>query len=353
MKNLAGTIFEMKLLIPLYLKIINAQWSSLYLLSWFKNGKLQTKIGRERNTSTGYNWKQKVKTQIRCCWLVELKMVGKILMTWRFQVDPNFMYLVRLHWCDDEVSDDEMTKTNERIFDVYINNQTAANTVDLFAWQNSVTSPTTRDNAIRVSNKSRDAELWVTLRPNVKERPLYVDVLLNGLEIFKLSKSNLAGSNPTISDMMRNYQEKQAASPNAFAQKSTTTTMALISGAAGGAAAFGVAAAIFLVAHKKKKRVPGDATSWLPISWNSSTTSGAKSSVSGKSQGSSTISSDAANSGGSDSGMDHQNAEQIDQNNLIAMHRNTLNLGSDDDANDSSDDSTDDVFSQIANPKGL
>ncbi|CAI9778397.1 unnamed protein product [Fraxinus pennsylvanica] len=228
-----------------------------------------------------------------------------------------------------------------------------ATSVDLFAWQNSVASPTMRDYAIRVSNKSRDAELWLTLRPNVKESPLYVDVLLNGLEIFKLSKSNLAGPNPIISDMMRKYQEKQAAAPKAFAQKSTTTTMALITGAAGGAAAFGVAAVIFLVAHKKKKRVPGDATSWLPISWNSSTTSGAKSSVSGKSQGSKTISSDAANSGGSDSGMDHQNAEQIDQNILIAMHRNTLNLGSDDDANDSSDDSTDDVFSQIANPKGL
>ncbi|XP_022847245.1 receptor-like protein kinase ANXUR1 [Olea europaea var. sylvestris] len=212
-----------------------------------------------------------------------------INMTWRFQVDPNFMYLVRLHWCDDE-----MTKSNERVFDVYINNQTAATSVDLFAWQNSVASPTTRDYAIRVANKSGDAELWLTLRPNVKESPLYVDVLLNGLEIFKLSESNLAGPNPTISDMMRKYQEKQATAPKAFAQKSSTTTMALITGAAGGAAAFGVAAAIFLVAHKKKQKVPGDATSWLPISWNSSTTSGTKSSVSGKSQGSTTISSDAA-----------------------------------------------------------
>ncbi|CAA2985680.1 receptor kinase ANXUR1 [Olea europaea subsp. europaea] len=212
-------------------------------------------------------------------------------MTWRFQVDPNFMYLVRLHWCDAE-----MTKTNERVFDVYINNQTAADTVDLFAWQHSIASPTTRDYAIRVTDNNGDAEIWVALHPNVKDRPLYYDVLLNGLEIFKLSdeKSNLAGPNPKISDMMRKYQDKQAAAPRAFAHKSSTTTSALVTGAAGGAAAFGVAAAIFLVAYKKKQRVLGDTTSWLPMSWNSSNSSGTKSSVSGKSQGSTTISSDAA-----------------------------------------------------------
>ncbi|KAL2507563.1 Receptor-like protein kinase ANXUR1 [Forsythia ovata] len=212
-------------------------------------------------------------------------------LTWTFQVDPNFMYLVRLHWCDTE-----MTKTNERVFDVYINNQTAVSAVDVFAWQNSVASPTTRDYAIRVTDKKGAAGLWVALHPNDKEKPLYIDVLLNGLEVFKLSdaKSNLAGPNPTISDMMRKYQELHEAEPKAFAQKNSTSTSALITGAAGGAAAFGVAAAIFLVAHKKKQRVPGDATSWLPISWNSSTSSGIKSSVSGKSQGSMTISSDAA-----------------------------------------------------------
>ncbi|KAL2460021.1 Receptor-like protein kinase ANXUR1 [Abeliophyllum distichum] len=64
--------------------------------------------------------------------------------------------------------------------------------------------------------------------------------------------------------------------------------------------------------------------------------------------------SSAATAGASDgeSSIDHENAEQIDQKNLIAMHRNTLNLGNDSDSNDSSDDSGNDVFSQIVNTKG-
>ncbi|KAL8522705.1 hypothetical protein ACS0TY_012877 [Phlomoides rotata] len=213
-------------------------------------------------------------------------------LTWIFQVDPNFMYLLRFHWCDSE-----MTKTNQRVFDVFLNNKTAASEVDLYAMTNAVATPITKDYVVRMGGASYDdAKLWLELHPNDATKPEFSDVLLNGLEIFKLSdnaKKNLAGPNPTISDMMKKYQQVHMAPASYEAKKSHTKE--IITGAAGGAAAFGVAFAIFLFAYRRTKRDPktDGTTTWLPISWNSNTTSNTMKSSSGKSQGTQ-ISTDAA-----------------------------------------------------------
>ncbi|KAH6826603.1 Malectin/receptor-like protein kinase family protein [Perilla frutescens var. hirtella] len=211
-------------------------------------------------------------------------------LTWVFQVDPNFMYLLRFHWCDSE-----MTKTNQRVFDVFINNKTAATEVDIFAMTNAIATPIKRDFVARVSNSSNgDSQLWVALHPTDRTKAQYADVLLNGLEIFKVSDtatSNLAGPNPTISDMMKKYQDAHAS----FAPEKSGMTTVIITGAAGGAAAVGLAFVICLFAYHRKRRDPNSepgATTWLPISWNSSSTT-MKSSMSGRSQGTG-ISSDAA-----------------------------------------------------------
>ncbi|KAI3460747.1 hypothetical protein Pfo_017410 [Paulownia fortunei] len=215
-------------------------------------------------------------------------------LTWIFQVDPNFMYLLRFHWCDSE-----MNKPNQRVFDMFINNKTATTQVDLYAWTHSTATPTKKDYVVQINNKSNDdAQLWVALHPTDKTKAEFADVLLNGLEIFKLSdnaKSNLAGPNPTISDMMKKYQEAQLAPKSFDTPKKSNTLTVLITGAAGGAAAFGVTAAIFLFTYKMKKRDPktDTASTWLPISWNSNSTT-IKSSMSGKSQGGTSISTDAA-----------------------------------------------------------
>jgi len=51
----------------------------------------------------------------------------KFDISWRFDVDPNFDYLVRLHFCD-FVSD----KLNQRIFKIYINKKTAEYNYDAY-----------------------------------------------------------------------------------------------------------------------------------------------------------------------------------------------------------------------------
>ncbi|TMW93081.1 hypothetical protein EJD97_012209 [Solanum chilense] len=51
-------------------------------------------------------------------------------LTWVFNVDPNFIYLVRLHWCDFSI---DATKYNSMVFNVYVNGQIAETEVDLVA----------------------------------------------------------------------------------------------------------------------------------------------------------------------------------------------------------------------------
>lgn len=212
-------------------------------------------------------------------------------LTWVFQVESNFSYLVRFHWCDWEFD-----KVNQRIFTVLLNNKTAEEQSDIFGWTNEKATPMIRDYVIYVDDKQSNNELWVALHPITSTGSEYVDALLNGLEIFKLNdaKSNLAGPNPTISELMRKQIESDQA-PKPFAAQKKPYSTALIGGAAGGAAAFGVAAAIVFMAHSRKKRVLGTeagVTSWLPIYGNSHS-SGSKSN-SGRSHGSTTISTDAA-----------------------------------------------------------
>ncbi|XP_027150508.1 receptor-like protein kinase ANXUR1 [Coffea eugenioides] len=210
-------------------------------------------------------------------------------LTWVFQVESNFSYLVRFHWCDWEFD-----KVNQRIFTVLLNNKTAEEEADIFGWTKEKATPMKRDYVIYVDGKQGNDELWVALHPLTSTGSEYIDALLNGLEIFKLSdaKSNLAGPNPTVSDLMRKQIESDQA-PRPFAAPKKSYSTALIGGAAGGAAAFGVAAAIVFLAHSRKKRFVGTdvgVTSWLPIYGNSHS-SGSKS---GRSHGSTTISSDAA-----------------------------------------------------------
>lgn len=217
-------------------------------------------------------------------------------LTWVFQVDANYSYLVRLHFC--ELLYDMV---NERAFTIYLNNQTAV-VADVIGWTNGKNIPVRKDFMVYVNDKGDDS-IWVALHPDQDARPVYYDAFLNGIEIFKLQDGNnkLAGPNPTMSDMMRKSKEESAKGEGekSFASKKSYTT-AIIGGAAGGAAAFGLAAAICLVAYNRKRRQPGSdscSSSWLPIYGNSQTnsnTSASKSTISGKSHGGSTISSDAA-----------------------------------------------------------
>uniref|UniRef100_A0A1J3K6D7 Putative receptor-like protein kinase n=1 Tax=Noccaea caerulescens TaxID=107243 RepID=A0A1J3K6D7_NOCCA len=107
-------------------------------------------------------------------------------ISWRFEVDPNFDYLVRLHFCELVVD-----KQNQRIFRIYINNQTAAGNFDIFAHAGGKNKAIYQDYFDPVSSKND--VLWIQLGPDTSAGASGTDALLSGLEIFKLSKDgNLA-----------------------------------------------------------------------------------------------------------------------------------------------------------------
>ncbi|MED6130366.1 hypothetical protein PIB30_000263 [Stylosanthes scabra] len=131
-------------------------------------------------------------------------------LSWVFQVDANFTYIVRLHFCELF-----FTKINQRVFNIYVNNQTALEGADVYGWTKSKGVPIYQDFAIFVMDVAGvdDQELWVELHPDKKTKPQYFDAILNGLEIFKISDSNgnLAGPNPTPSNMLLDSESESEA----------------------------------------------------------------------------------------------------------------------------------------------
>ena len=197
-------------------------------------------------------------------------------LSWMFRVDANFTYVVRFHFCELY-----FTKINQRVFDIYVNNQTAQEGADVIAWAGSRGVPVYKDFATYVMDAPGDKELWVELHPSASTKPQYYDAILNGLEIFKINDShgNFAGPNPTPSQMLLDAE----AEGGKKLSRSKKHNLATVLGGAAGAAFIVVVAVCFVVYLIKKRIADGKdfvGGNWLPIhaSPNKSTTeSGRKS----------------------------------------------------------------------------
>lgn len=107
-------------------------------------------------------------------------------MSWKFEVHPDFDYLVRLHFCELEYD-----KANQRIFRIYVNNRTAADNFDIYVRAGGKNKAYHQDYFDAVSSNINT--LWIQLGPDTTAGGSGTDALLNGLEIFKLSRNgNLA-----------------------------------------------------------------------------------------------------------------------------------------------------------------
>lgn len=195
-------------------------------------------------------------------------------LTWVFQVDPNFTYVIRLHFCELIV-----TKVNQRVFGIYVNNQTAQEAADVIAWTGSRGVPTYKDYAIYVNDGPGDRELWVALHPSMSTKPEYCDAILNGLEVFKVNdnKRNLAGPNPVPSNMLLTDEAKKHFS------NSKTNHAPVIGGVTGGAVGVAFVVAVCCIVYRKRKHYYGNDTvvrNWLPLYVNSHTSKSAMSGAS-------------------------------------------------------------------------
>ncbi|KAK2643282.1 hypothetical protein Ddye_025045 [Dipteronia dyeriana] len=117
-------------------------------------------------------------------------------LTWEFPVDSAFTYLVRLHFCEFQP---EITVTQNRVFEIYIANQTAERRADVIGWVGGSGVPVYKDYAVMMGSKENQKKqnLSIALHPAPEYMTNYSDAILNGVEIFKVDNSgSLAGLNP-------------------------------------------------------------------------------------------------------------------------------------------------------------
>eukprot|EP00267_Zea_mays_P018243 NP_001308566.1 uncharacterized protein LOC100383773 precursor [Zea mays] len=119
----------------------------------------------------------------------------KFNVSWRFGVDPGFEYLVRLHFCELEYGSAE-----QRRFKIYINGKTAAENYDVVAKAGGKNKAFHEDflDDDDAAPASETDTLWVQLGSESSATSSAAsDALLNGMEIFKVSRNGNLG-HPTV-----------------------------------------------------------------------------------------------------------------------------------------------------------
>uniref|UniRef100_J3KYC2 Protein kinase domain-containing protein n=1 Tax=Oryza brachyantha TaxID=4533 RepID=J3KYC2_ORYBR len=188
-------------------------------------------------------------------------------LTWTVDVDSNFTYIARLHFCELQ-----LVHANQRVFDVYINNKTAQTDVDVLEMTTERGVPVYKDYAVTMSNDTADEVLWVAMHPSVMLRPQFYDAILNGLEVFKVNNSggSLAAPDPSPFKLLAE-NELGWGGPPEFSTNDPAGMARVMGGTAGGAAAAGILAAICVVVYNNKRnRKPGGGgdshtSAWLPL----------------------------------------------------------------------------------------
>ncbi|KAF5747685.1 receptor-like protein kinase FERONIA [Tripterygium wilfordii] len=211
-------------------------------------------------------------------------------LTWIFSVDSGFSYLFRLHFCE---LADYITKINQRVFDIFLLNQTAESGADVIAWtgDNGNGIPFYKDYVVLVPGGGAQQDVWLALHPNEASKSQYYDSILNGVEIFKLSDTNdnLAGPNPIAE---HNVIDPSKVLPPSHVGHSKNKTAVIAGGISAGIVAALIIAFCFVGAARwrrdgKEASASDGPSGWLPLSLygNSHSAGSAKTNTTGKESG--------------------------------------------------------------------
>lgn len=183
----------------------------------------------------------------------------KYNMTWEFPVHSTFTYLVRLHFCQFIPI---ILQKGDLVFKIYIANQTAERYADIIFWADGNGVPVYKDYVVMMDAGGNEGiqNLSIALHPIQSTN---LDAMLNGAEIFKLSKSdNLAGPNP---DAYPDSPISNTPSATSTKPKHIRRTVAIIGAAVSGIVV--VSVLFFLIFRRRvqkfKDLVSGDAASNL------------------------------------------------------------------------------------------
>ncbi|KAF5457619.1 hypothetical protein F2P56_021708 [Juglans regia] len=188
-------------------------------------------------------------------------------LTWEFSVDSGFYYFIRLHFCEFQP---EINKSGDRMFRIFIANQTAEKAADVILWGDGEKGvPVYRDYAVMVDKlgSHRKVNLYIAMGAG-PQGTTYQDAILNGAEIFKVSDingNNLAGANHDPLPL-----PPQIAPPRP-SSKLKNNESKIIDVATGGVAGFVMASFVALLIFWRRKRVTDSnstsgTTWWAPFS---------------------------------------------------------------------------------------
>ncbi|GKV50542.1 hypothetical protein SLEP1_g57244 [Rubroshorea leprosula] len=166
-------------------------------------------------------------------------------LTWIFTVDAEFSYLVRLHFCEVLSS---ITRSNEIVFNIFINNQPAVKQVDVFDMAGGSGIPIHKDYIVLVGKGPKANELRLDLHPDQSSKPSYFNAFLNGLEIFKLNRND-AGPNPNLIASPQSLRLL----PGSLQREEKSTILLMIGAILGGFALFSLLLSFFILQRRKLK----------------------------------------------------------------------------------------------------
>ncbi|KAI9085443.1 hypothetical protein K1719_032604 [Acacia pycnantha] len=109
--------------------------------------------------------------------MVDNVMSTNFNITWNFDGDNSFSYLIRLHFCDIA-----STGLNELYFNVYVNQKMAVSNLDLSAINGALAVPYYKDIVVNASLMTEG--LTVQIGPSN-----WANAIMNGIEVMKMSNS--------------------------------------------------------------------------------------------------------------------------------------------------------------------
>ncbi|RHN44465.1 putative non-specific serine/threonine protein kinase [Medicago truncatula] len=172
-------------------------------------------------------------------------------VTWNFEVDSSFTYMVRLHFCEFDL----LTKNKgDRVFQIFINDILAEPNADVIRWSGGNMIPVHKDYAVKIYSQNGSSEIErVNLSIKLQRLPAvdttYRDTILNGIEIFKVSdKNNLAGMNPNKPMIIPTSPKHRSKS------KKSTTFMVAVVGVSCLLLAFLLVVRIIAYARRRRRR---------------------------------------------------------------------------------------------------
>ncbi|XP_015897910.3 receptor-like protein kinase FERONIA [Ziziphus jujuba] len=189
-------------------------------------------------------------------------------LTWILSIDSGFSYLVRLHFC--EVASN-ITDINQRVFDIFLNNQTAQEGADVAGWANRHNGvPVYKDYVVFAPTGDPQQDMWLALHPNTASKSQFYDAILNGVEVFKLNDTtgNLGGLNPTPLPVQDEIEPSTPSSGN----NKPKSQKAIIAGGVSGGIVLALVLGFLAIFVSRRRRLRKDSSGsegpsgWLPLS---------------------------------------------------------------------------------------